>query len=169
VGLGLQQIARSCSIGLGTVHEYLQRAEAAGVTWPLREDWDKERLEAALFGGPPRAHPAALPMPDFAELHKHRQAIDTRFCELFKRWRRKQDVVLRQKHKSGEKLLVDWAGTTIPIAHNAHRIESVAIRCARIAGNRTHSELQRGRFRTGRAQGLLAMWALKNRVVLGEC
>src|ERR1700743_2540104 len=35
VGLGLRAIARSCSIGLGTVHEYLQRAEVAGVTWPL--------------------------------------------------------------------------------------------------------------------------------------
>ena len=35
VGLGQRQIARSCSIGLGTVHDYLQRAEAAGVTWPL--------------------------------------------------------------------------------------------------------------------------------------
>jgi len=62
VGLGLRQIARSCSIGLGTVHEYLQRAEAAGVTWPLGEDWDEDRLEAALFSGPPRARPAALPM-----------------------------------------------------------------------------------------------------------
>ena len=30
VGLGLRQIARSCSIGLGTVHEYLQRAEPFG-------------------------------------------------------------------------------------------------------------------------------------------
>src|SRR5436190_17576738 len=57
VGLGLRQIARSCSIGLGTVHEYLQRAEAVGVTWPLGEDWDEDRLEAALFGGPPRARP----------------------------------------------------------------------------------------------------------------
>jgi hypothetical protein len=38
VGLGLRQIARSCSICLGTVHEYLQRAEAAGVTWPLGGD-----------------------------------------------------------------------------------------------------------------------------------
>ena len=54
VGLGLRAIARSCSIGLGTVHEYLQRAEAAGVTWPLGEDWDEGRLETALFGGPPR-------------------------------------------------------------------------------------------------------------------
>ncbi len=31
VGLGLRQIARSCSIGLGTAHEYLQRAEAAKI------------------------------------------------------------------------------------------------------------------------------------------
>jgi hypothetical protein len=38
-----------------------------------------------------------------------------RFCELYRRWRRKQDVVLRQEHKAGEKLFVDWAGTTIPI------------------------------------------------------
>ena len=73
VGLGLRQIARSCSIGLGTVHEYPQRAEAAGVTWPLGEDWDEDPLEAALFGGPPRSRPAVLPMPDFAELHQQRQ------------------------------------------------------------------------------------------------
>jgi transposase len=136
VGLGLRQIARSCSIGLGTVHEYLQRAEAAGVTWPLGEDWDEDRLEAALFGGPPRARPAVLSMPDFAELHRQRQLNRhltqqllweeyrqanpdgyrySRFCELYQRWRRKQDVVLRQEHKAGEKLFVDWAGTTIPI------------------------------------------------------
>lgn len=37
------------------------------------EDWDEERLEAALFGGPPRARPAVLPMPDFAELHQQWQ------------------------------------------------------------------------------------------------
>jgi transposase len=123
VGLGLRQIARSCSIGLGTVHEYLQRAEAAGVTWPLGEDWDDDRLEAALFGGPPRARRQR-------QLNRHvtqqllweeyRQANPdgyrySRFCELYQRWRRKQDVVLRQEHKAGEKLFVDWAGTTIPI------------------------------------------------------
>jgi transposase len=73
LGLGLRAIARSCSIGLGTAHEYLQRAEAAGVTWPLGEDWDEDRLEAALFGGRPRVRPTALPMPDFAELHRQRQ------------------------------------------------------------------------------------------------
>ena len=136
VGLGLRQIARSCSIGVGTAHEYVQRAEAAGIGWPLAEDWDDERLETALFGGPPRPRPAVRPMPDFAELHRQRQLHRhltqqllweeyrqanpdgygySRFCELYQRWRRKQDVVLRQEHKAGEKLFVDWAGTTIPI------------------------------------------------------
>jgi DNA-directed RNA polymerase specialized sigma24 family protein len=38
LGLGLRAIARSCLIGIGTAHQYLQRAEAAGVSWPLDED-----------------------------------------------------------------------------------------------------------------------------------
>jgi transposase len=77
-----------------------------------------------------------LPMPDFADLHRQRQQHPhvtrqllweeyrqanpdgyqySRFCDLYQRWRRKQDFVLRQEHKAGEKLFVDWAGTTIPI------------------------------------------------------
>ena len=108
LGLGLRAIARSCSIGLGTAHEYLQRAEAAGITWPLGEDWDEDRLEAALFGGPPRVRPAVLPMPDFADYtgsgsiiqhltqqllwEEYRQANPdgyrySRFCGLYQRWR----------------------------------------------------------------------------------
>jgi hypothetical protein len=47
--LGYQQIGRSCAIGVSTVCKYLQRAEAAGVRWPLPEGWDEARLEAALF------------------------------------------------------------------------------------------------------------------------
>ena len=46
VGLGLR--ARSCSIGLGTAHEYLQRAEAAKMTWPLGPEWDDDRLETSV-------------------------------------------------------------------------------------------------------------------------
>ena len=37
------------------------------------------------------------------------------FCELYHRWRKRLDVVLRQEHKAGEKMFVDWAGATIPI------------------------------------------------------
>jgi len=35
--LGQRQIARSCGIGLSTVHEYLERATVAGIGWPLPE------------------------------------------------------------------------------------------------------------------------------------
>src|ERR1043166_5780618 len=39
----------------------------------------------------------------------------SRFCELYQRWRSRLDVVLRQEHKAGEKMFVDWAGTMIPV------------------------------------------------------
>src|SRR5207249_6716278 len=74
MGLGQRQIARSCSIGHGTVYEYLKRAQAAGVTWPLPEGWDDRRLEEALFGpAPRRAYEARKPKPDFAQLHQELQ------------------------------------------------------------------------------------------------
>jgi len=50
LGLGQRQIARSCGVGLGTVHDYLERAAAAGIGWPLPEGWSEEELEAKLFG-----------------------------------------------------------------------------------------------------------------------
>ena len=64
-GLGLQQnqIARSCSIGQATVHRYLRKAAAAGLTWPLPDDLDDRRLEELLFpaavGRPLLDHPVA--------------------------------------------------------------------------------------------------------------
>jgi len=42
LNLGQRQIARSCSIGLGTVHDYLARFERAGLKWPLPDDWGEE-------------------------------------------------------------------------------------------------------------------------------
>src|SRR5262250_2885305 len=77
LGLGQRQIGRSCSIAQATVHEYLKRAQAAGVTWPLPEGWDDARLEQALFGpSPRRVYESQRPLPDFAclnqELQTHR-------------------------------------------------------------------------------------------------
>src|SRR6202162_3149764 len=137
--LGYQQIGRSCAIAVSTVHKYLKRAEAAGVTWPLPGDWDEARVDAAVFPRREptlaRKNPARTP-PDCAAIHEqlrsnkyvtlqlpweeHRQANPegyrySRFCELYQRWRSKLDVVLRQEHKAGEKMFVDWAGATIPV------------------------------------------------------
>lgn len=135
-GLGQRQIASSCSIGQATVADYLKRAATAGIAWPLPEGWDEQRLEAALFrrGAQAAAEPPDR-LPDFAALREQMQRNRyltlqlaweeyreknpdgyrySYFCELYQQWRRKLDVVLRQEHKAGEKLFVDWAGATIP-------------------------------------------------------
>jgi transposase len=136
--LSYQQIGRSCAIGASTVHKYLKRAEAAGLSC-CRPRLDEERVEAALFPRPgasvAETNPARTP-PDFAAMHEqlrqhrhltlqllweeYREANPgsyrySRFCELYQRWRSKLDVVLRQEHKAGEKMFVDWAGTTMPV------------------------------------------------------
>jgi hypothetical protein len=61
-GLSNRRIGKSLKISHTTVAEYLARATQAGVGWPLPEDWDDDRLEAALF--PPTAHATvARPVP----------------------------------------------------------------------------------------------------------
>jgi transposase len=52
LGLGLRQIARSCSISRATVTDYLQRAEEASLGWSLPEGCDEEQLEKKLFRRP---------------------------------------------------------------------------------------------------------------------
>lgn len=69
LGLSQHQIARSCSISQSTVHEYLSAARAAGVQWPLQEDWGDQQIEQALF--PQRPAPAIWrkhPEPDWAQI-----------------------------------------------------------------------------------------------------
>lgn len=60
LGLGQRQIARSYGMGLGTVHQYLERAAAAGIGWPLPEGLSEEELEAKLFGSQAVWKPSCL-------------------------------------------------------------------------------------------------------------
>jgi len=50
LGLGQREIARACALSQGAVHNYLRKAAAAEIHWPLPEGWDEERIEEALFG-----------------------------------------------------------------------------------------------------------------------
>jgi transposase len=137
--LGQRQIARSASISQSTVHDYLERFTAAGLSWPLPAEMSEAQLEAALFPaalGQDREPDSDRPLPDFAHVHEELQhhKYTTRqllweeyraahpegygysqFCQLYRRWKRERDLVLRQEHRPGEKLFVDWAGATVPI------------------------------------------------------
>ena len=139
LGLSQHQIARSCSISQSTVHEYLSTAQAAGVKWPAPENWNDQQIERTLF--PQRPAPAIWrkhPEPDWTQIHQELQTHKdltlqlvwqegresnpdgygySRFCDLYRRWLKKLDLVLRQEHRAGEKMFVDYAGATIPI-HN---------------------------------------------------
>ena len=48
-GMSVRDIATSVGAGRTTVCEYLARAEAAGISWPLPDDLDEEALELKLF------------------------------------------------------------------------------------------------------------------------
>lgn len=133
-GLSLRHTAASLQMPFTTVGDHLRRAKAAGITWPLPEGFDDDALEALLFAT--AAPPAATrPLPDWAKVHvelrrpyvtlmllwiEHKEAFPdghsySQFCELYRRWRRGVDVVMRQDHKAGEKLFVDFPGHRIPI------------------------------------------------------
>ena len=133
--LSVREIARSCGLPTSTVGDYLKRAEAAGIGWPLPEGQNEEGLLAQLIAHPPEGTGDSLALPDWPGLHKelsrkgvtllllwqeYRQAQPegygySRFCELYQRWAGTLDPVLRQVHEPGEKMFVDWAGQTVPL------------------------------------------------------
>lgn len=133
-GLTGRQIAQSAGMARSTVAECLRRVEAAGLAWPLPESLTETTLEQRLY---PATAPACDPRPaaDWTWVHRelHRKGVTlqllweeyreqhpegyrySRFCDLFRRWQRRIDVVMRQEHRAGEKLFVDYAGQTVEI------------------------------------------------------
>ena len=129
-------IAREVGVGRTTVLEYLARASAAGLGWPLPPDLTDEALEQRLFPAPStklgaRRHPE----PDWALLVRemkrpgvsllilweeydavHPQGYGySRFCELYRAFERRLSPTMRQTHVAGYKAFVDYSGKKVPI------------------------------------------------------
>ncbi len=130
LGRSHREIAISLGVANSTVSDYAGRARAAGLSWPLPEGLDDAALEAALF---PPAPPSRVPRPEpdwsrvHRELRRHKGVTlrllwleyrtahpdgygYSRFCDRYRLWRRRLDVVLRQVYRAGEKAFVDYAG-----------------------------------------------------------
>ena len=134
-GFSHRAIARACQAGLGTVNDYISRAERAHVSWPLPEGWSDSDLDAALFPKASTDGPRNGTLPDWAALRVtlrrksvtrfllweeyHRQHPDgysySHFCDLFREYCQISDPRMHQVHKAGEKLFVDYAGQTLPV------------------------------------------------------
>lgn len=136
-GLGYRQIGRSCLVSHVTVSEYERRAKIAGLSWPLPEGLDDGALEALLFPEDSRSSKRVCPAPDWKEIHRElrRPGVTlqllwfeykekypngyqySQFCELYRRWAKRLDICLRQEHRAGEKVFVDFSGQGIPVTN----------------------------------------------------
>lgn len=135
MGLTRRQVSRSCSISHSTVVDYVRRAKAAGIGWPLPEGLDEAVLEAKLFPGKTTLVPLEKPIPQWTDIHKELKNKDvtlqllwieykqqypegyqySRFCDLYRRWSETLDLSLRQEYRAGEKMFVDFAGKGIEV------------------------------------------------------
>ncbi len=128
-----RQISQSCRLGKTSVARYLEKAAEAGLSWPLPPDLDDEALEKLLYQAPIPTN-VAQPQPDWSVAHQEmkRKGVTmfllweeyrtrepgglsySRFCWHYRQYKETLDPVMRQSHKAGEKLFVDYAGMTVP-------------------------------------------------------
>ncbi len=128
LGRSHREVSRSLGVSVGLVSTTLQRAEAAELeSWEAVGALADGELEARLYGP---ARPVERPRPDPVWIHTERQRQGvtlellhheylaahpdgyryTQFCEHYRRWCRKRRLSMRQVHRAGEKLFVDYAG-----------------------------------------------------------
>lgn len=161
-GCSQRQISKSCGIGRSTIGEYLQRAQAAGLSWPLPERCDEAELERQLFPHRPSRSTRARTMPDWASLHRELrhpgvtlwllwQEYKSRhpegyqyswFCDHYRAWVGRTELVMRQHHRAGETLFVDYAGQTVSILdrHSGERHPAQIFVAVLGASNYTYAE-----------------------------
>lgn len=139
-GISHREVARSCSICHKTVGLYRSMAEEAGLSYPEIERMDDETLRRLLKKQKAALGQAPRPQPDWSTIHKelkrkkktgvtrqllweeykerHPEGYElSHFYHLYNQWRQKLNVSMRQTHKAGEKLFVDYAGQTVPVVN----------------------------------------------------
>jgi transposase len=131
-GISEREISRSCQVSRSTVADYLRRATAARLTWSEASKLAEAQLEERLFPTEHIHSSVKRPPPDCEHIYnelrnyrkfnltlsqlwleykeKHPDGYQyTRFCEHYWRWRKKLDYVMRQEHRGGEKLFIDYS------------------------------------------------------------
>lgn len=132
-GKSHRQIGLSVGIGQSTVSDSLSRARLAGVSWPC--ELDDAALERALYPPKPAMPDVERGQPDWAEVHRelkrkgvtlfllwqeyksiHRDGFQySWFCQHYRAFAGRLDLVMRQSHRAGESMFVDYAGQTVPV------------------------------------------------------
>ena len=133
--LSLEQIASTLGISKGAVAKYVSLTSVAGLDWETVQDWSEQRLSTALQ---PRAAPSQpFVEPDWSRMHRELdrkgmtlmllwQYVEahpgqstwcySQFCENYRRYALRLKRLMRQIHRAGEKMFVDFAGPTVELA-----------------------------------------------------
>ena len=135
-GRSIRQINASTKTSVGAIQKLLKQARELNLSWPLPGDLDDVRLAALFYSTTDTATSKRLVVPEWKTLHQelkrkgmtkqllweeYCQTYPTRcysysqFCDLYARWSKRQKRSLRQLHKAGEKVSVDYAGLAIPV------------------------------------------------------
>ncbi|EIB3185939.1 IS21 family transposase [Salmonella enterica] len=138
-GLGLSHrlIAQSLVISPSVVSRYANRAAQLGIKyWPLPPEWDDATLHRAFLKTQVKMKKHSLP--DWATVHKElRNKCVTlqllweeyternpggsysynHYCRMYREWLKTTSPSMRQVHKAGEKLFVDYCGPTVNITN----------------------------------------------------
>ncbi len=124
-----RETARSLGVSAGGVAAVVSRATHTGLTWEAVTGLSDDQLEATLWG-PKLPLSAARTLPDPVHVHTelrgkgvtlellhleyladHPDGLRySAFCGHYRRWVALQRCSMRQVHKAGEKLFVDYAG-----------------------------------------------------------
>jgi transposase len=134
-GMSKRKIAASLCISPTAAGECLRRARRAGLGWPLPAEMSDETLESRLYPPPATEAKDQRPQPDWPTIHRelrrpgvtlqllweehrgvHAQGYGySRYCELYQSWKGRLSPTMRQVHVAGERLFVDYAGTTLEV------------------------------------------------------
>lgn len=130
-----RKIAQGCNISRPAVVSYVERATLAGLSWPLPESLTDAALEQLLFPPQPKSVERDRALPDWSSVHQELQKKNVTlflvwqeyrelhpkgyqyswFCDQYRNWLGRRDYSMRQTHRIGEKLFVDYAGHTVPV------------------------------------------------------
>lgn len=133
--LSHERIAAATRMSKGAVTNYLSRAKAAGIVWPLPVHRDDVELEALLFArtaplverraAPDLAHihqelkrkgvTLLLLWEEYATAHAGEAYSYSQFCLLYRGFAARLKRSMRQLHQAGDKLFIDYAGQGVPI------------------------------------------------------
>ena len=129
-----RDIAKSIGTSAGTISRYIARAKEAGISWPLPEAMDEISLENSLFKATLPDRAISVKTPDCQWIHqelkhkgvtlfllwqeyKERETTGcaySRFCQVYREFKATLSPTLRQAHKAGDKMFVDYSGLTVP-------------------------------------------------------